>query len=187
MKPVSQQFEAISTSAKTFVNRSPRSLRASLTILVTLAILSACFANRQIVINTSQSVAPGLYVRWATEPAVNRLIDFHIPLSARRYVQHRTGKDATDWYILKPIVAGPGDRVDTTGSSLVINGRAIAPMPPQLDSAARPLPQWRENRVLGTDEFFVFSARIPNSFDSRCYGPITRRDIASVRRPLITW
>jgi conjugative transfer signal peptidase TraF len=187
MKSVSQQFEAMSIFAKTFVNRTPRSLRASLTMLVTLAIVSACFANRQIVINTSPSVAPGLYVRWETEPAVSRLIDFHIPLSARQYVQDRTGKDATDWYILKPIVAGPGDKVDTTGSSLQINGRAIAPMPPELDSAGRPLPLWRQNRVLGTDEFFVFSARIPNSFDSRCYGPVTRRDIASVRRPLITW
>jgi conjugative transfer signal peptidase TraF len=161
--------------------------RASLTILIALAILSGCFSNRQIVINTSHSVTPGLYVRWATEPAVNRLIDFHIPLSARRYLEHRTGKDATGWYILKPIVAGPGDKVDTIGSWLQINGRAIAPMPPDLDNDGRPLPVWRDNRVLRTDEFFVFSARIPNSFDSRSYGPIKRKDIASVRRPLITW
>jgi len=77
--------------------------------------------------------------------------------------------------------------VDTTGSFLVIDGRAIAPMPPNTDSAGRPLPVWRQSRVLGADEFFVFSGRIPNSFDSRCYGPIRREHIESVRRALITW
>jgi type IV secretory pathway protease TraF len=151
------------------------------------AILPTLFGHRVVVINTSPSVAPGLYVRCAIVPAVGRIVDFRIPYSARHYVQGRTGQDAEDWYILKPILAGPSDRVDTTGPSLVVNGRTIAPMPPGLDGARRPLPVWRENRVLGPDEFFVFSARIPNSFDSRCYGPITRREIASVRRPLITW
>jgi conjugative transfer signal peptidase TraF len=151
------------------------------------AVLPALVGHRVVVINTSPSVVPGLYVRCATEPAVGRIVDFRIPSLARHYVQGRTGQDGEDWYILKPIAAGPGDRVDTTGSSLVINGCAIAPMPPDHDGAGRSLPVWRENRVLGPDEFFVFSARIPNSFDSRCYGPITRREIASVRRPLITW
>jgi len=46
---------------------------------------------------------------------------------------------------------------------------------------------WRGSRALGSDEFFVFSSRIPNSFDSRCYGPIDRSQIESVRAPLITW
>lgn len=167
--------------------RSRRLLRVALGSMLVWAILPTLFGHRVVVINTSPSVAPGLYVRCAIEPAVGRIVDFRIPDRAKQYVLARTGKDCEDWYILKPIVAGPGDRVDTTGSSLVINGRAIAPMPPDFDSAGRPLPVWRENRVLGPDEFFVFSARIPNSFDSRCYGPITRGEIASVRRPLITW
>jgi type IV secretory pathway protease TraF len=151
------------------------------------AILPALVGRRVVVINTSPSVAPGLYVRCAIEPAVGQIVDFVIPYCARHYIQGRTGQNGDDWYILKPIVAGPGDRVDTTGSLFVLNGRAIAPMPPNFDSAGRWLPLWRENRILGPDEFFVFSARIPNSFDSRCYGPITRMEIASVRRPLLAW
>jgi conjugative transfer signal peptidase TraF len=167
--------------------RSRRLLKVALGSMVVWAILPSLFGHRVVVINTSPSVAPGLYMRYAIEPAVGRIIDFRIPYRARPYVQRRTGQDGEDWYILKPIAAGPGDRVDTTGSSLVINGRAIAPMPPAFDGAGRPLPVWRENRLLAPDEFFVFSARIPNSFDSRCYGPIMRKEIASVRRPLITW
>ena len=151
------------------------------------AILPTVVGQRVIVINTSPSVAPGLYVRSSEEPAVGKLVDFCIPPAARAYVLGRTGNSGENWYILKPIFAGPGDRINTTGDWLVINDQRIAPMPPNFDSAGRPLPVWRENRKLGRDEFFVFSARIPNSFDSRCYGPITRPAISSVRTPLFTW
>jgi conjugative transfer signal peptidase TraF len=151
------------------------------------AMLPTLFGRRVIVVNTSPSVAPGLYVRSGLAPAVGRVVDFRLPPAARVYVRARTGRDGKDWYILKPIAAGPGDRVDTTGDYLVINGRTIAPMPPAQDEAGRPLPIWRGARMLGPDEYFVFSSRIPNSFDSRCYGTISRQQIESVRRPLITW
>jgi type IV secretory pathway protease TraF len=118
---------------------------------------------------------------------VGAIVDFPIPSAARHYIQARAGQSADNWYILKPVVAGPGDTVDTTGPWLRINGRMIFAMPPDYDTAGRALPLWRDHRVLHADEFFVFSARIPNSFDSRCYGPITRAQIAAVRRPMITW
>lgn len=164
-----------------------RALSVSLSFLTATVILSACFANRQIVINTSGSVAPGLYVRSIASPAIGQLVEFLIPASARGYVLTRTGQSGDDWYILKPIVAGPGDTIDSTGAWLIINGRQVAPMPPARDAAGRNLPIWHECRRLSSDEFFVFSSRIPNSFDSRCYGPIRREQIVSVRKPLLTW
>jgi conjugative transfer signal peptidase TraF len=163
-----------------------RKWKISFIVLVAMAMASTA-ANRQIVINTSPSVQPGLYVRSTEPPHVGAIVDFRIPPVARQYVFARTGNSGADWYILKPIVAGPGDRVDTMGEYLVINRRQIAPMPSRTDDGGRPLPVWREDRVLATDEFFVFSNRIPNSFDSRCYGPIRREQIESVRRPLLTW
>jgi conjugative transfer signal peptidase TraF len=160
---------------------------ASLVGLAALAASSILFANRQLVINTSPSVLSGLYLRSVAAPAIGQIIDFRIPQAARNYIETRTGHNGEDWYIMKPIVAGPGDRVDTTGKWLVINGRQIAPMPPNSDTGGRSLPIWRDNRILGPDQFFVFSNRIPNSFDSRCYGPIRRQEIDSVRKPWITW
>jgi conjugative transfer signal peptidase TraF len=156
-------------------------------ILLVFAIIPELGAHRFLVINTSPSVAPGLYLSSSDEPAVGKLVDFCIPPAARAYVLGRTGNSGDNWYILKPIVAGPGDRIDTTGDWLVINGQRIAPMPPPKDSRGRPLPVWRDGRALGPDEFFVFSDRIPNSFDSRCYGPIHRREIRAVRKPAIIW
>ena len=69
----------------------------------------------------------------------------------------------------------------------MVNNQLIAPMPPRYDAANRKLPVWRCCRRLADDEFFVFSNRIPNSLDSRCYGPIRMRDILAVRRALIAW
>jgi conjugative transfer signal peptidase TraF len=155
--------------------------------LALLFISTRIAGRRWIVINTSPSVAPGLYLRSSAQPAVGQIVDFCIPPAARDYVSARTGKAGDDWYILKPIVAGPGDRVDTTGEWLEINGERIAPMPPISDRDGRSLPCWRADRRLGPHEFFVFSNRISNSFDSRCYGPIHRDEIASVRTPLVTW
>jgi len=169
------------------VARSHPVLSAGAGLTALLMAFSMLFADRQIVINTSPSVAPGFYIRSSASPRVGAIVDFRIPPAAQAYIFARTGNLGSNWYILKPIAAGPGDQVDTTGGSLVIDGRRVAPMPPPTDSDGRPLPVWRQARVLGADEFFVFSDRIPNSFDSRCYGPINQRQIESVRTPLLTW
>jgi conjugative transfer signal peptidase TraF len=166
--------------------RLGRNWKISLVILGVMA-FGSTWANRQIVINTSPSVQPGLYVRSSDPPSVGAIVDFRIPAAAWPYVRERTGKNGENWHILKPIAAGPGDRIDTTGDWVIINGHRLAPMPPAEDSAGRPLPTWREARALGPDEFFVFSDRIPNSFDSRCFGPIRQSQIEAVRHALLTW
>jgi len=158
----------------------------SLAVVAAMAMAST-WANRQIVINTSLSVPPGLYVRSSDPPHVGAIVDFRIPPAAREYVRARTGNCGESWYILKPIAAGPGDRVDTTGDWLIINGQRTGPMPPSDDGNGHQLPIWRACRVLRPDEFFVFSNRIPNSFDSRCYGPILRQQIESIRKPILNW
>lgn len=167
--------------------RRDRVLTSLVAILVALAVLSKWGERRVVVINTSPSVAPGLYLRSSEEPAVGKLVDFCIPIAARDYVRERTGNSGENWYVLKPIVAGPGDRVDTMDDWLVVNNRQLARMPPPSDNSGRPLPLWRASCVLAADEFFVFSDRVPNSFDSRCYGPVRRDEIQAVRCALVTW
>ena len=149
------------------------------------ALLPVFMGSRFIVINTSPSVQPGFYIRDRTEPRVGSLVEFKIPELARSYIENRTGQNCSDWYILKPVLAVPGDFVDTTGAELRVNGNIIAPMPPLRDGAERLLPVWCEARFLKSDEYFVFSHRIPNSFDSRNFGPITMSMIEAVRTPLI--
>ena len=158
----------------------------SLGILGAWILLAETCADRQIAINTSPSVPPGIYLRSRSEPKVGNIVDFCIPAPGLAYVAGRSAYSGQNWYILKMIAAGPGDQVDATGDWLEINGKRVAPIFAQ-DADGRQLPRWREARVLGADEFFVFSDRIPNSFDSRYYGPIQREQIKAVRVSLVTW
>ena len=148
-------------------------------------VISWLLAHRQIVINTSPSVAPGIYLRVDERPAVGRIVDFRIPARAWPYIRERTGHAGRRWYILKPIAAGPGDEVNTMGRWLYINDRKIAPIYTH-DEKGRLLPHWRADCVLGPHEYFVYSSRIWNSFDSRYYGPIQQGQITAVRAPLVT-
>ena len=163
-----------------------RKLAGPLGLLSVWMAISLLLANRQIVINTSPSVASGIYLRVNERPTVGRIVDFRIPALAWPYIRQRTGHTGQHWYILKPIAAGPGDRVDTKGHWLYINGRKIAHIYTH-DEKGRLLPHWRADCVLGPHEYFVYSGRIWNSFDSRYYGPIRQSQIAAVRVPLLTW
>ena len=160
---------------------------ASLVLVLVLTVTaSLVIGRRYVVINNSPSVAPGLYIRVNQQPGIGTLVDFRVPTPARTYVFDRAGSDGSDWYILKPIIAVAGDCVDTTGPWLMINGQRVAPMTTH-DSAQRILPVWRAQRCLEEGEFFVFSDRIANSFDSRHYGPIRREQIDAVREPVYLW
>jgi type IV secretory pathway protease TraF len=87
--------------------------------------------------------------------------------------------------ILKQIAAGEGDVVCTRAGGLSINGRWRAPVFVH-DPRGATLPQWRGCRALLKGEFFVFSSRIPNSFDSRYYGPVKVDQIMGVFEPVAT-
>ena len=163
-----------------------RSLFWLLVVLGVWIVLSLMLADRQLVINTSPSVAPGIYLRIDEQPRIGSIIDFRIPPLASAYVHERTGHFGQHWYILKPIAASPGDRINTLGRWLYVNGRKIAPIYTH-DEKDRLLPHWRADCVLGPHEYFVYSNRIWNSFDSRYYGPISLSQIAGVRVPLLTW
>ncbi len=163
-----------------------RKLAWPLGLLSVRMVTSWLLADRQIAINSSPGVVPEIYLRVDERPAIGRIIDFRIPSRAWPYIRERTGHAGRRWYILKPIVAGPGDRVDSMGRWLYINGRKIAPIYTH-DEKGRILPYWRADCVLGPREYFVYSSRIWNSFDSRYYGPIRLRQIVAVRVPLLTW
>lgn len=150
------------------------------------AFLANSLGGRFVLFNASPSVALGFYVACSEEPGAGQLVEFELPAEVRNAFPYVSVCAGNSVRILKPIAAGPGDHVDTTGDWLWINGRRIAPIF-TTDSNGHPLPVWRANRVLERDEYFVFSPRVPNSFDSRYYGPIRRGDIVAVRRPLWTW
>ncbi len=148
-----------------------------------IALAQAMLSAPAVLVNTSSSEPTGLYVRLGLAPAVGRLIAFRPPPGAWPYVGQAMPERARS-SILKTIRAGEGDHVCTAGHQLAINGVRLEPIA-RVDRRGRVLPQWGGCRRLAHDEFFVFSARIPNSFDSRYYGPVRRSDVIGVYRPLI--
>ena len=155
-----------------------------LTTLAALLLLAVTLAqvlpDRFFVLNLSPSVACRVYVLADAEPVIGNLVEF------RTKELFGSGYLCPHGTILKPIAAGPGDHIDTTGESLFINAERVAPIFTR-DSEGRPLPVWRVNRVLERDEFFVLSTRVWNSLDSRYLGSIRRNQIVAVRVPLSDW
>jgi len=136
-----------------------------------------------VLVNTSPSEPIGVYVLSGRPPGPGRIIAFKPPPAAYPYVADALPERARS-SILKTVLAGAGDLVCAERRRLVVNGRDWAAVA-DVDRRGRLLPQWRGCRRLVAGEYFVFSARIPNSFDSRYYGPVRPDDVIGVYRPLL--
>jgi conjugative transfer signal peptidase TraF len=135
-----------------------------------------------LLVNRSQSEPPGVWVISAQAAGPGRRIAFRIPEPGRAYAA-RAMPERLRSSILKSIIAGQGDHVCALKGRLVVNGRDLAPIADH-DRHGAALPRWRGCRPLRGGEYFVFSSRIPNSFDSRYYGPVSSGDVIGVYRPL---
>lgn len=148
-----------------------------------LAITGAAIASSATPIalwNTTPSEPEGLYLRSTASPAIGAIIAFRLPAPGQPYASlalpHLRSRP-----LLKAVAAGPGDLVCAGESGLAVNGHRLAPIATH-DHLGRGLPRWLGCRRLGTDELFVFSARVPNSFDSRYFGPVSQADVLGVYR-----
>jgi conjugative transfer signal peptidase TraF len=89
---------------------------------------------------------------------------------------------------LKRLGAVAGDLVEVSERGIAVNGAPLPntrPLP--VDSAGRPLP-WLVGLRLRIPEgqCWVYSDSIPNSWDSRYYGPLPATAIVARMRPLVT-
>jgi conjugative transfer signal peptidase TraF len=143
----------------------------------------AASSDNALLLNTTPSEPEGLYWRINVSAARGQLIAFLAPATAFPYADARLSV-LHQTPILKMVGAGPGEPVCSDGRTLALNGRRYAVQ--NHDSAGGILPHWIGCRSMASDEYFVFSDRVPNSFDSRYFGPISRAAIIGVYRPLFT-
>lgn len=156
-------------------------------------VLVTQLGGRFVVANTTSSVDPGLYLWHPTwlggNVNIGGLVSLRMPESARPYFAERAGQPleaAADWYLIKPIAAGPGDTVDTTGDRVLVNGHDLGPIY-DADDVGRALPRVRVSKVLGDGEWLLVSRRCPGSLDGRYFGPVTTADLEATRLPLVRW
>jgi conjugative transfer signal peptidase TraF len=88
--------------------------------------------------------------------------------------------------LIKPVVAWPGDTVETSAAGVSVNGR---PLPHTAtmdrDSSGRQIHPFPAGKYLVQgNQLWVVSSFSPRSFDSRYFGPIPLKSVRSWIRPL---
>lgn len=132
------------------------------------------------------SLPPGLYTRTFELPKVDMIAAFRVPKAAKRYKESIGEYVNDDFLFIKPIIAGPGDHVcHRSVNRVLINGINVAGQSTSDHVDRQRPPLWQICRSLVEDEFFVLSTHLPNSFDSRSFGPIRLSEILGLYRSLI--
>ena len=158
--------------------------------LIGLASLGVGAALAGVRINTSFSLPLGLYVRTSDPHA--QLIEF-CPIepfahesSVRGYRTRGTACPDGAVPLLKPVVAGPGDRVVLSADGIIVNGRLLPQTAPLArDARGRRLRSWPFGTyVVDSETFWVASTYNRGSYDSRYMGPIKAGQIRARLRPL---
>jgi len=92
-------------------------------------------------------------------------------------------------HLMKKILAAKGDTVSASAEGMMVNGVVLPYSKPfAVDGVGRPLPHFSpDHYMLGESELLLMSDRSPTSFDGRYFGLITRGQVTSVIRPVLTW
>lgn len=89
--------------------------------------------------------------------------------------------------LIKPVVAWPGDTVETSAAGISVNGHLLphtATM--DRDSSGRKLHPFPAGRYqVQKGQLWVISSFSPRSFDSRYFGPIPLKSVRSWLRPFL--
>ncbi len=134
--------------------------------------------------NASASAPIGLYRVVPGVPGRGDLVLVSPPESAAKLA-------ATCGYLpggvplIKRVVAMAGDHVCSLRGIIFVNGGAVARQR-KADRAGRALPYWRGCRALAKDELFLVMKGVPDSFDSRYFGPVTSAHTIGRLVPLCT-
>jgi len=134
--------------------------------------------------NTTASVPVGLYrLEPPGQPGLGDLVVVSPPPEIARLLADR------DWLpsgvpLLKPVAAGPGQRVCRQGQAVTIDGLIVARAALE-DARRRPLPAWEGCRRLAANEVFLLSPEV-GSFDGRYLAMTPTTSILALAKPLLT-
>lgn len=139
-----------------------------------------------LVYNASSSVPIGFYR--IADPQPLHVDDYVLampPETIRSLIAER-GYVPPGTPLLKRIAGKAGQHVCARGGALSIDG--IVHVEPVLDRDSRnhPLPVWTGCRTLRAGEVFLLNVGVPNSLDSRIFGPIPAETIIGKAVPLWT-
>jgi conjugative transfer signal peptidase TraF len=162
---------------------------------IALLLLGAACQMAGARINTSKSIPVGLY--WTTNGPMEKgaYVLFCPPPSgvfnearARGYIGAGFCPGAYG-YLMKQVAATQRDTVTVTSEGVRVNGeRWPQSMPRLADKAGRLLPRFHaDGYVLGHAEVLLMSNGSPTAFDGRYFGPVSRAQLETAIKPILTW
>ena len=166
--------------------RQGRAVVIACTVAVAaLALPAALHPIPRLIWNASASAPIGLY-RVNPSGSIRRgdLVLATPPDAARRLAAER-GYLPAGVPLVKRVVAISGDLVCVDGAEVRMAGHHVA-RTLSADRQGRPLPQWDGCRSLLDGEVFLLMTEVPDSFDSRYFGPVERGQIIGRLAPLWT-
>lgn len=142
-------------------------------------------------INFTRSLPVGLYALASDRPIRGSLVEVCPPAAlarqalARRFLSPGRCPAGTE-PLLKILAGEAGDQVAVDSAGVLINGLLLdGSAPLALDRFGRPLlPTSFHGRIPAG--YVWLQATHPRSWDSRYFGPVPRRSITAVLRPLLT-
>ena len=153
----------------------------------TLAVGLGPFASSQrspvLIFNASASAPIGLYrLRPLGPMKYGELLLVRTPQTVRALAAERNYIPSSV-PLVKRVAALAGDTVCAVGRTLTINDRRVADRL-SFDREGRPLPAWTGCRKLAPDEIFLLMEDVPDSFDSRYFGPVSTDAVIGRLTPL---
>jgi conjugative transfer signal peptidase TraF len=146
-------------------------------------------------INTTKSIPVGFY--WMTSDSVRKgsYVIFCPPETELFDTAKERGYIGAGiclggyGYMMKRVVAAKDDTVVIAADGVRVNGELLPlSVPRAADKAGRPIPRSETNRyMLGASELLLMSDVSGTSFDGRYFGPIDRKQVQGVIRPILTW
>src|SRR5258705_8524631 len=145
-------------------------------------------------VNLSPSAPRGLYRSVAGTPTRGVLVAACVSVEAAALGRARGYLGAGPCVggvqpLIKPVVALVGDVVELGPEAVIVNGQRLPhSSSADVDGLGLSLSHavWGRH-VVGADEFWLVSTRVPNSWDSRYLGPFSRSQVRAVAWPGWTW
>jgi type IV secretory pathway protease TraF len=160
-------------------------LRRSLLVFGSLLAVPACawLFNAFFAINTTPSVPIGLYVREPCPPSLlNTIVRVKAPEPFHSLAVSR-GYFADTSRLLKPVVAENSGFFCVSKGQISLNGQPIIKAN-LFDYRQRPVPLRDGCEQVGDNNIILLVKHLPNSFDSRVFGPLRRSSVEACFRPL---
>jgi conjugative transfer signal peptidase TraF len=137
-----------------------------------------------VIYNASASAPIGFYRVLDAPIRRGDLILVQAPETVRRLAAER-GYLPQSVPLVKRVAALGGDAVCVRNRAIFIESRRVADRLAK-DGQGRFLPAWAGCRTLGSGEFFLLMEDVPDSFDSRYFGPVQASAIVGRLTPIWT-